>query len=582
MEMKDSSQTDRKDMRTSRSSERHHDASSLLKPNCVIALSSLATGVEGNFYAARCLAAGIWSLQMQAGLQPYDPSVQLVVLNQNGKFSFRSAIADGRLLCCSSQYHLGFERWEVDSQEAWSLQGRSLSNCTFRNQMHRLTLNVRITVLAEPTDLLGNPRITSALMTMTLPGARPPAESNGKITGLSSAEGGPEQQGIKSSKETLRRFLVKPEINRKASNPFTYTKDGPLCAGFQKSGVSVSISSSSENSLKSKGSPLPKPRLFALSSYEKPEGGRPAIHRVSVNGKATDWKPGTPTRNERLLSTPSFTASIIAAGSSPAEKVDEKQNGSHIFESGAPLPNGFTSEIPRQVRKWKRSIDGIEKLAPVDFGGNFRSFGGLKRSQEPLFTDAVDEDGTLSSPGSIDVSTSVSSGRQSPRVVIKRQPSKIDFQVPLETVCYNAEGTATEDGVEKLKYSESQMKAALENLRNDTARKEKEKIIHWKLQAAVHLLKTETQHNLTLTAKMAFEEAYIRAFQDAVKRNSWSLKDVRLQKKVVSSKERDMTPAITRYDPACRIKLQWTYPSKRVPSVKEVCAVCTYLSLFET
>ncbi|KAL2652332.1 hypothetical protein R1flu_020460 [Riccia fluitans] len=582
-----SSEFNWKDMPGSTSPHSHHDASSLLKSNCVIALRSLSTGAEGNFYAVRCLVAGVWSLQMQAGLQPYDPSVQLVVLNQNGKLSFRSAIADGRLLCCNRQYHLSFEHWEGDCQEAWSLQGSSLSNCTLRNEMYRLTLNVRITVLAEPTDLLGNPGITSALMTTTCSGASP------TVASALSAKGGAEHQDIKSSNEALRRFLVKPGSNRKVLNLFTHNKERLNPQELQRLSTDLpktkptSTFTSSDNPHMSKKSPLTKPGMFTFSSSVKTdspqisarasqdctEGRRPDSHRVSVNGNAIDWKPGTPTRNECQLSTFSFSAGFSAVESQTGAKIEE-QNGNCVLDNGISPRSASISETSRKVRKWKRNIEGTDKAASGDFGGNFRSIGGLKRSQEPLFMDNVDENGILSTSDNSDVSTPARSEGQPPRVVIKRQPSRNHFEISPKMPYCDPEGTATEKGREQLKYSESQLKAALDSLSNDTARQEKEKVVHWKLQAAVHLLKTETQQNLTLVAKAAFEEAYIRAFQDKIKRSNWFMKDVREKKSVSSKSQRDMAPATTNI-PAYQNKLQWTYSSKRVSAVKEAAALQT-------
>eukprot|EP00850_Spirogloea_muscicola_P019137 SM000184S03770 [mRNA] locus=s184:102687:106074:+ [translate_table: standard] len=138
------------------------DLTPLLAPGAVIAVAQgAATAQEGPprrplLYAATCDATKGWLLRPRAGLSLHDPAVHLVVVSKEAKVALRSGVAEGRLLQCSRLYELCFRERLCDQPEEWEVKGHSLSDCVLRNSKYKLALEVTITIVAEPIDLLGN------------------------------------------------------------------------------------------------------------------------------------------------------------------------------------------------------------------------------------------------------------------------------------------------------------------------------------------------------------------------------------------------------------------------------------------
>eukprot|EP00850_Spirogloea_muscicola_P020255 SM000211S06625 [mRNA] locus=s211:27827:31288:- [translate_table: standard] len=138
------------------------DLTPLLAPGAVIAVAQgLPSAQEGPprlplLYAATCDATKGWLLRPRAGLSLHDPAVHVVVVSKEATISLRSGVAEGRLLQCSRLYELCFRDRLGDQAEEWEVRGHSLRDCVLRNSKYKLALEVTITIVAEPIDLLGN------------------------------------------------------------------------------------------------------------------------------------------------------------------------------------------------------------------------------------------------------------------------------------------------------------------------------------------------------------------------------------------------------------------------------------------
>ncbi|OAE34975.1 hypothetical protein AXG93_1864s1020 [Marchantia polymorpha subsp. ruderalis] len=470
-----------------------------------------------------------FSSNMQAGLQPYDPAVQLVVVNRNGILGLRSAIAEGRLLGCNRHYHLTFEHWQMESQEAWSLEGDSLLDCTLRNEMHKLTLNIRVTVLAEPTDILGNIRITPALITTSVSRLDRSETSKPSSASSSHVKGRVVLKGERDSGESPRLYLVRPGSNTKCSNPFTHQRDKSssqeiktISAMLSKTGgQGKALHSSSQIVDERSTTSSPTGGMYTFSSFPKsdspqdtlfptqitPEEAKPDGHTFFRETTAANWKRTIPSGENGVQhsSLPAKTRFMEPESHSDANSQEHTRN--HAVETSAHPSKPSPPENPRKVRKWKRNSEGNQKVCIADLHGDKRPNLELKLSPVSVEVYDADEEGTLLSPGRSNKSSSPNDGEHSPHVVVKRQTrylaTKVDSDVSPTTPQHEVKSDLSESSGEKLKYSKSQLDAALNNLRKDAARQEKEKVIHWKLQAAVRLLKSETQQKLTLIAKIA-------------------------------------------------------------------------------
>ncbi|KAG6547588.1 hypothetical protein Mapa_011037 [Marchantia paleacea] len=576
---------------TSRRSSFH--ICSQLKSNTVIALSSLASEGEGKFYGVRCLIAGVWSLQMQAGLQPYDPAVQLVVVNRNGILGLRSAIAEGRLLGCDRHYHLTFEHWQMESQEAWSLEGSSLLDCTLRNEMHKLTLNIRVTVLAEPTDILGNIRITSALITTSFSRLDPSATSKPSSASSSHVKGRLVQKGERDSCESPRLFLVRPGSNTKCSNPFTHKRDKSssqeiktISSMLSKTGgQGKALQSSSHILHESSGTSSPTCGMYTFSSFVKSdspqdtpfrtqsftEEARPDSHILCRKGSATNWKRTIPSGEDEVQHSSLPGKTRVVEPESHSDAISQEPTRNHAVETGVHPSNPSPPGNARKVRKWKRNSEGNQKVCNVDLYGDNRPNLELKISPVSMEVYDADEEGTLLSPGRINKSSSPRDGGHSPQVVIKRQTrylaTKVDSDLSPTTPHNDMKDNVSESSGEKLKYSKSQLDAALNNLRKDAARQEKDKVVHWKLQAAVRLLKSETQQKLALIAKAALEELNARTIPKDANKSNWFSYDELPQKRAISWK-RSLKPTANT-NTFHHNKRPWTYSLRHGAVTKE-------------
>eukprot|EP00850_Spirogloea_muscicola_P018341 SM000167S02954 [mRNA] locus=s167:92891:96288:+ [translate_table: standard] len=138
------------------------DLTPLLAPGAVITVAQGPASAQEEpprpplLYAATCDATKGWLLRPRAGLSLHDPAVHLVVVSKEAKVALRSGVAEGRLLQCSRLYELCFRERLCDQPEEWEVRGHSLSNCVLRNSKYKLALEVMITIIAEPMDLLGN------------------------------------------------------------------------------------------------------------------------------------------------------------------------------------------------------------------------------------------------------------------------------------------------------------------------------------------------------------------------------------------------------------------------------------------
>lgn len=569
------------------------DICSQLKSNTVIALSSLASEGEGQLYGVRCLIAGVWSLQMQAGLQPYDPVVQLVVVNRNGILGLRSAIAEGRLLGCNRHYHLTFEHWQMESQEAWSLEGDSLLDCTLRNEMHKLTLNIRVTVLAEPTDILGNIRITPALITTSVSRLDRSETSKPSSASSSHVKGRVVLKGERDSGESPRLYLVRPGSNTKCSNPFTHQRDKSssqeiktISAMLSKTGgQGKALHSSSQIVDERSTTSSPTGGMYTFSSFPKsdspqdtlfptqitPEEAKPDGHTFFRETTAANWKRTIPSGENGVQhsSLPAKTRFMEPESHSDANSQEHTRN--HAVETSAHPSKPSPPENPRKVRKWKRNSEGNQKVCIADLHGD--KIPNLELKLSPVLVEVydADEEGTLLSPGRSNKSSSPNDGEHSPHVVVKRQTrylaTKVDSDVSPTTPQHEVKSDLSESSGEKLKYSKSQLDAALNNLRKDAARQEKEKVIHWKLQAAVRLLKSETQQKLTLIAKTSLEELFVRTTTKDAKKRNWFSYSESPPKKSVSWK-RSLKPT-TNTSTFHHNKRPWTYSFRHGAVSKE-------------
>ncbi|GAQ82223.1 hypothetical protein KFL_001040260 [Klebsormidium nitens] len=196
-------------------SPRSHSLTAQVRANQVFALQE---GLESQgarrrprVYKVKCDEIRGWGLVLEENVSLLDPACHLVAVKKDGRLGLRSGLAQGRLLRCNPQLELSFVRGNLESWEAWSLRGETLSDCLLKNRRFKKELNVSIMTIGEVVDSPGNVRLTHdavlAAEALAYPG--PYVSSSAKKSPFISSGGlqnGERQGGASGVSEKVRFF----------------------------------------------------------------------------------------------------------------------------------------------------------------------------------------------------------------------------------------------------------------------------------------------------------------------------------------------------------------------------------------